>query len=82
MFDMLGIGEQQRGIDQQRINQQLDTQMMPVDMLMQLVSGSPAGGRSRVQAQNPWVGMGQQAGQSMVQSAFSGGGGSSQDYYA
>lgn len=43
--EMLGLADYQRGISQERLNQQMQYGMMPMNMLMQLVSGIQTGGQ-------------------------------------
>jgi hypothetical protein len=74
MFDALGIGEQRRGIDQQRLSQQLDTSMMPLNMLLQLATGSPSRPATQAQASNPWANAGAQIGGQAIGGMFGGGG--------
>jgi hypothetical protein len=77
MFDMLGIGEQERIIEQQRLSQEYDTQMMPLKLMLQMATGSPSSPVREVEGANPWANAGAQIGKSAVGNIFGGGGGGS-----
>ena len=81
MYDMLGIGEQQRAIQQQMLNQSFDTRMMPLSLLLQMATGSPARPVASPQASNPWAGVGAQVGGQVVGGLMGGGGGYRDQYF-
>ena len=80
LYDMLGIGEQQRAVQQQGLNQSFDARMMPLNLLLQMATGSPARPVQNVQASNPWAGFGAQVGGQMA-GGMLGGGGYNDQYY-
>lgn len=52
--EMLKLGDYQRGIDQETLNQQMQFGMMPMNYLMQLISGIQTGGGVTPGRTTPW----------------------------
>jgi len=55
---MLGMSEQQRLLDQQRMTGQIQAGIMPLDMMMKLATGTTGSVFAPQQAQNPWSNLG------------------------
>lgn len=86
--EMLGLADQNQSYSQQRLNQQLDAGMMPLDMMMRIATGTTAPSSSNYARTSPWTQAGMQALGGVASSAGQGigdwmfGGGQQQAGYA